>query len=197
MDETNDEILMQQVRDGELDQLTVLFERYSGLLYCFFMKRTHEHSLSEDLTQDVFLKIMKYRKSYKPGSVFRSWLFTIARNAQNQQWSKRFSKLHVLSDDQESETENRADESQQRPDQTANINEESALLYEALEMLPEEKRKLVVLRRIQDLTYTEMAHTLDCEVKSLKVRVHRAVAELAKHLKSLMKERSYELPRMQ
>ncbi|EDY80995.1 RNA polymerase sigma factor, sigma-70 family [Verrucomicrobiia bacterium DG1235] len=196
MEESDDEILMLQVREGDLDKLSQLFERYSGMLYSFFMKRSGVHTLSEDLTQEVFLRILKYRRSYHPGSSFKAWLFTIARNIQYKHWTKGKSRRNVIREEPPADERFEPIDEGIRPDDQASRSEETELLYEALEKLPEEKRQLVVMRRIQDLEYAEMARILGCETNLLKVRVHRAVVELTKQLKSLTKERSYEMPGM-
>ena len=188
----DDETLMLQVLDGDLDRLNVLFERYSGMLYCYFMKRCRQHSLSEDLTQEVFLRVLRYRKTFKANRSFKNWLFGIARNANKHHWAKK-SSWQILSSNPESEIEGELVDERSRPDAEADRGDDAALLYEALEMLSEEKRQLVILRRIQNLDYAEIADILGCEIKLLKVRAHRAVAELAKHVKSLMKEKPYEL----
>src|SRR5437870_13643805 len=76
-----DEELMLHVRDGAGDMLGVLFDRYQTPLFNFYSKLTGDRTLSEDLVQEVFLRILKYRQSYCRGTPFRSWVYQIARNA--------------------------------------------------------------------------------------------------------------------
>src|SRR6266571_2612146 len=76
-----DEDLMLQVRDGAGEMLGVLFDRYQTPLFNFYSKLTGNRTLSEDLVQEVFLRILKYRQSYRPGTPFRAWIYQIARNA--------------------------------------------------------------------------------------------------------------------
>src|SRR5947209_17897282 len=76
-----DEELMFQVRNGVVEMLGVLFDRYQGPLFNFYCKLTGDRSVSEDLVQDVFYRILKYRKSYQSGMSFKSWMYQIARNA--------------------------------------------------------------------------------------------------------------------
>src|SRR5437588_62647 len=76
-----DEDLMLQVRDGAGEMLAVLFDRYQTPLFNFYSKLTGDRALSEDLVQEVFLRILKYRQSYRPGTPFRAWVYQIARNA--------------------------------------------------------------------------------------------------------------------
>ncbi len=188
---------MLQARNGDLETLNVLFERYCGMLYSFFMKRTQEHSLSEDLTQEVFLRVLRYRASFKDDGHFKGWLFGIARNIQNRHWERHYTKSEILNEDLRGEKAIEMIDTRNQPDVEACRSEDTALLYQALEQLSEEKRQIVIMRRIQNLSYAEMARILDCEAKLLKVRVCRAVAELAKHMKTLIKERPYEMPGMQ
>ena len=71
---------MQEVARGALDSLEELFDRHHKHVYHFLLKMSGDVMLSEDLTQEVFYKVMKYRETYNNGR-FVSWLFTIARNS--------------------------------------------------------------------------------------------------------------------
>ena len=76
-----DEQLMIQVRDGDIAKAAVLLERYSGRLYNYFVRLTFDESLSEDLTQNVFQRIIRYKHSFNESHQFKSWILQIARNA--------------------------------------------------------------------------------------------------------------------
>src|SRR5580692_11859542 len=72
---------MLRVREGQLSELTELFERYSTPLYNFFLRLTLDKALSEDLTQNLFYRVLRYRQSFDPTSgSFRSWMYRMARN---------------------------------------------------------------------------------------------------------------------
>ena|SRR5690606_11645641 len=71
---------MQRVAGGDLDQLKVLFDRHHRHIYHFLYKMCGDTMLSEDLAQDVFYKLIKYRATYAQGS-FKAWMFTMARNS--------------------------------------------------------------------------------------------------------------------
>ena len=71
---------MMQVKEGGIRQLALLFERYQNPVYRYFLQTVQDQSLSEDLTQNVFERIIKYRNSFREESVFKSWIFSIARN---------------------------------------------------------------------------------------------------------------------
>lgn len=97
MNSPTDKQLMLQVRDGDLGKLGILFERHHRMLYNFFIRLTGNRDLSEDLVQDVFFKILKYRHTYRGKIQFTMWMFQIARNARIDYFSKR--KREVLRDD--------------------------------------------------------------------------------------------------
>src|ERR1019366_3123549 len=77
----SDEALMLAVRNGDVGKLGQLFERYHGTLFDFFCRMLNNRTAADDLVQDVFFRILKYRKTYRDDSHFRTWMFHIARNA--------------------------------------------------------------------------------------------------------------------
>src|SRR5690242_1078810 len=83
-----DEDVMLQVRDGEVQMLGVLFDRYQAPLFNFYTKMTQDRTVSEDLVQEVFLRILRYRQTYRPGTTFRTWMYQIARNTRLDQVRK-------------------------------------------------------------------------------------------------------------
>ena len=71
---------MQRVRDGDVDRLSILFERHHRALYQYFAHVSRERDLAEDLLQDVFFRMLKYRQTYSSEGRFVAWMFQIARN---------------------------------------------------------------------------------------------------------------------
>lgn len=164
----SDEELMAQVRQGVGEMLGVLFERYQSPLFNFYLKLTGDRTLSEDLVQEVFFRMLKYRQSYRPETAFRAWMYQIARNARVDHLRRR-----------RPETSWEPEMSPAiAPADTAQQSQENALLYRALMRLQEDKREVLVLSRFQDLKYEEIAQLLGCETGTVKTRVHRALQEL-------------------
>ena len=75
-----DEMIMEAVKNGNLQQASVLFERYHKRLFNFLARMTFDKEAAEDLTQNVFLRMLKYRNSYREGAKFQSWIYQMARN---------------------------------------------------------------------------------------------------------------------
>jgi RNA polymerase sigma factor (sigma-70 family) len=169
-----DEDLMLQVRTGEAEMLGVLFDRYQTPLYNFYTKMTQDRVLSEDLVQDVFLRILRYRQTYRPGTPFRAWIYQIARNARLDAVRKVKPEAPMLA---EPAAPAATDSVQQK--------QEAQLLQRALMQLPEDKREILILSRFQELKYEEIAGMLGCEVGAVKVRVHRALQQLREVFRQL------------
>ena len=89
-----DDLAMQQVREGDVGKLSVLFDQHHKPLLRFFIHLTGNHEASEDLVQEVFFRVLKYRQSFQPGTSFKAWLYQIARNAHIDQAGKH--KLEIV-----------------------------------------------------------------------------------------------------
>ncbi len=160
---------MQQVRDGDLRKLAVLFERHHRPLFHFFLRCSGNREWSEDLVQEVYFRILRYRHTYDPKHSFTAWMYQIARNAQMDQLQKR--KPETLPDEEMPSNASRVDDNLSRA-------QEVALLRRALDMLPEDKREVLVMSRYQEMKYEDIAQVLGIEVGAVKVRVFRAVKAL-------------------
>jgi RNA polymerase sigma factor (sigma-70 family) len=169
-----DNELMELVRDGRVEKLAILFERYQTMLYNFFLRLTGNRAASEDLVQEVFIRILKYRAGYQGENRFVVWMFQIARNAHVDFLRKK--KGEVALDDQFAE----APSQEPLPEERFEADQEAALVRRALDKLPPKKRELLVLFRFQNLKLREIAELLDVQVGTVKVQVHRALKDLSR-----------------
>ena len=163
---------MRQVRDGEVNRLEVLFDRHHRALLHYFLHLTGNRAESEDLVQEVFFRVLKYRRSYQTDNTFRAWLFQIGRNAYLDHVGKRKGEVAWPAETPELSS------SEAAPDRLVEDKQETALLRQALASLPPEKREVLVMSRFLELKYEEIATALQCEVGTVKVRVYRALHEL-------------------
>jgi RNA polymerase sigma-70 factor (ECF subfamily) len=165
---------MLEVSNGDVGQLGVLFDRHHRQLFGFFVRMTGSPAVSEDLVQDVFLRILKYRKTFRPDSQFSTWMYQIARNARIDDARKR-GKDHFL-DEAQLDASGLAVEPADTP-----RRQEADLVRRALADLPAEKRELLVLARFQGLRHKEIGKVLGCDTGTVKVRVFRAIQELRRN----------------
>jgi len=168
----SDTELMGAVRDGDLVQLGVLFERHHVGLFNFFLRLTGSRQLSEDLVQEAFIRILKYRKSFRAPGEFRPWLYQLARNAVAAHFRK-----HGRDHLPPGEPEERVCDSPLALDELQRA-ENARLLRAALLRLPFERREVLLLSRFGELRYDQIAELLGCSVGAVKLRVHRAVRQL-------------------
>jgi RNA polymerase sigma-70 factor (ECF subfamily) len=164
--------VMRQVRDGDVGQLGILFERHHGRLYNYCLRITGDPETSRDLVQEVFFRILKYRASYRDDGSFLPWFYRMARNACFD---------HLRSSGREVPAEVEAMDVPSpapAPTEEAERREEVRRLSRALGRLPVEKRELLVMARFGSLGYREMAEVLGTTAGALRVRVHRALKEL-------------------
>ena len=168
MNQLSDEELMQTVSEGNLDAMTLIFERYNIRLYNFYFQMIKDSDVCEDLTQNVFLKVIKYKHSYKGGK-FVSWIFKIARNLfydyyQEQKKTQPFEDL----DDVSSELE----------EETIEKEEELNHLAKALSCLNEKDRELIVMNRIDGIKYDQIAEIVGSNTTAVKTKIHRIIKKL-------------------
>src|SRR5271170_8267642 len=76
-----DNAVMAQVSGGEVAKMAVLFERHHRALFRYFVSMNRNRELSEDLVQDVFFRMLRYRASFDPAKAFTAWMYQIARRA--------------------------------------------------------------------------------------------------------------------
>ena len=165
---------MIRVKQGDLAELAVLFDRYQVKLYNFFLKLTFDKATSEDLTQNVFCRIIKYRHTYDAADGrFKSWIYRMARNIhfdhhkQQRKITDQFKKLeedhyHISTSDQPGR------------------EKEFKKLDLALLQLDSDQRELIMLSRFSGLRYEEIARILGKSVLSIRVQIHRAIKQLRK-----------------
>lgn len=157
---------------GNLQHASILFENYNKKLFSFFVRLTYDKELSNDLTQNVFLRMLKYRKSYKQGSKFRPWIYQIARNVltdhfrKDNKWNSDYEDLEQAG---KISFDDNYDEQQK---------EQERILHWSLSRLPEDQREVLVLSRFQNMKYEEIAQVTNTTVANIKIKVHRAMKKL-------------------
>ena len=162
---------MHSVAQGNLDAMSFIFERYHLRIYNFLFQMIRDEAVCEDLTQNVFYKVIKYKHSYKGGK-FVSWIFKIARNLfsdhyQKQKRTQGFENLETLTDHQEEDVMER----------TENINH----LHKVLNTLNKDDKELITLSKLEGLKYEQIAEITNSTPGAVKTKVHRIIKKVREH----------------
>lgn len=170
-----DEVVMEAVKSGNLQQATLLFERYNKRIFNFLARMTMDRTLAEDLTQNVFLRLIKYRNTYREGARFQSWIYQIARNVFSDHYQGQKNKYNNFVD-----VEKIRDEIGDQDDRELQ-SEKELILQRSMAKLTHEQRELLILTRYQQMKYEEVAQLMETTVANIKVKVHRALNRLREY----------------
>lgn len=170
-----DEMIMEAVKNGDLQQASVLFERYHKRIYNFLARMTMDRTAAEDLTQNVFVRMIRYRTSYREGAKFQSWIYQVARNIFSDHYQETRNRRHGFVDVE------KIQEAMADSDETEILNEREELLHRSLAKLDPDQRELLILTRFQHMKYEEVATIMDTTVANIKVKVHRAIGKLREY----------------
>lgn len=164
----SDEMLMLAIKGGDLQAGTTLFERYHEPVYNYFVRQVNDRDLSADLSQNVFERMIKYRHTFNTESLFKAWLFTIARNVR----TDHFRRSPVQTIPLETHTEIGSY-------MTDQVEEDDVQrLYKAMAMLSSEYKEILDLTLMQKIKYKDVSIMLNCAEGTVKSKVHRAINQL-------------------
>lgn len=194
LSELSDEDLMLRHADGVELAFNELVRRHQRGILNYMFRMVQNRQVAEELTQEVFMALVKNAKRYEPRAKFTTYLYTIASNIVSKEWlrQKRRPKLFSFqapwgrkknSDEEFDPIEHVGDE---RACVVAQFEqgEVTAAVTEALQHLPEHQREAFVLRRFQDVPYEDIASITGAPIGTVKSRVVRAERALRPLLKS-------------
>jgi RNA polymerase sigma-70 factor (ECF subfamily) len=179
---------MAAVARGNLAGMSEIYRNRHRSLFRFFFRLTGRQATAEDLVHEVFLRMIRYRQTYRGGvdeGGFESWMYRIARNALTDHARKL--RNEVETGDNEFDM---IESGRPTPFETTAKRQDLALLHRALRELPDDKRELIVLTRFQDLSYEQIGGILGCGAGTVKTRVFRAMKELSHIYSQLSKEKA-------
>jgi RNA polymerase sigma factor (sigma-70 family) len=184
---SDDHQLMVSVRSGETEKLGQLFEAHHKRLYNYFLHQTGSRQASEDLVVDVFLRILKYRHTYKDEGSFSAWMYAIARHTRIDYYKEHNDQSEFM-EEPDTLTSNAPN-----PGEEYENKDDIILLRKAMAELPEDRREVILMSRFNHMPYREIGEVLGCTVGAVKVRIYRAMKDLAERYFRLAGEKSYEM----
>ena len=164
---------MLKVKEGETHKLGLLYERYKKRLFGFFYQMNKNASISEDLVQNVFIRVLKYKHTFSEESKFITWIFQIARNEMYDEFKKSKKQNHNDIDDVSYQLEG------DRNVESDIENTEKAInLKKAIAKLSPAKKELIILSKLKELKYREVGEIIGCTEGAARTKVHRALNDL-------------------
>lgn len=183
--------LMLKFKKGDKLAFDKLIGKYHKPVINIIYRMIQDAHEADDLAQEVFIRVYNSAKSYKPEAKFFTWIYKITRNVclnELRRRKKKFISLdeEVFTEDDELKREI-ADTQIDSPYQDAYKTELQEVVKEAIESLPENQRMAVILRRYEDLSYEDIAKTMDCSVSAVKSLLNRAKESLKDKLMSYIR----------
>jgi len=188
-EESNQEdiALMALVATGDEASFGRLIEKHQHAVIGTIAKMTSMSPDSQDLAQQVFLRVWKSAKRYKPTAKFTTWLFTITRNLVFNYSRQRSRRKESSLDEIETEWHQQsAIDSSSSPDRSLQEAELQKKVDRAIASLPEKQRLAVILRQQEKMPYEEIAKILKLSVPAVKSTLFRARNVLREQLEAYL-----------
>jgi RNA polymerase sigma-70 factor, ECF subfamily len=181
----DDDALVRQCQRGDSEAMGHLIVKYQDRVYNTILKICNNSDDAAELTQDTFVKVMENINSFRGKSSFYTWLFRVAVNETINFCRRRF-KVSSRSLDGDGPMGLSAEQADSDPVVLAQKKEVIALLTEAIGRLDEDHRVVLVLRDIEQMSYQQIAETLELEMGTVKSRLSRARAMLRDILETVL-----------
>ena len=183
--ERSDEALMLELQTGDLRSFDILVRRWEKPLLNYCYRMVNNIALSEDLRQEVFLRIYRSATTYRATAQFSTWMYRIATNLCLDTLAKQQRRKETpITTYLESESERLIDLSD-APDAVLVKKETENRVRSALARLPEDQRIVVIMRHYHDLKFHEIAAIVERPISTVKSRM---VAGLERLNKMLLKQ---------
>jgi RNA polymerase sigma-70 factor, ECF subfamily len=165
--------LMRRLAAGSREAAGELFRRHHQQVYALCLRMSGDTAEAEDVTQDVFLRVLRHAASFDGRARFSTWLFRTTRNAYlNHRRTMTRERNKHLRLAREPQADPGPDEDASPPPKAL------ARLRAALDSLEPDKREVVVMKRFHGLSYEEIGAVCGCTAGAVRVRFHRALQAL-------------------
>ncbi len=174
----DDVLLFEAIQYGDVTSFEILFKKYYSKLVTFANSYLHDLDKSESITQEVFVNLWDHKNKYQISSL-KSYLYTAIRNRCNNEL-KRISYDNRYK--AQIDTKSQAIYMQYSDDRLLNY------IYKVIDELPEQRKKIFKLNRIEGLKYKEIASLLNISTKTVENQMSKALKYLRIHLMDLKKQ---------
>lgn len=182
MEDLSDESLMLKYGEGDANAFEMLYGRHKDALYRFVRRQCRDREIAYDLAQDIWIKLIKARRRYRPDARFTTYLFTLARNRMTDYYRAQARRLPAMADPVD--IEDLPDRNDDGPDTQANAHELVERSLALIQALPQDQREAVLLY-VEGLRMTEIGEITQVPAETARSRLRRALAKLRRELEGL------------
>ena len=187
VDADSDAQAMLRVAAGDRRAFGLLFDRYHASVARFAFRFVGDKARAEELTQDIFVKLYRNAKAYKPSAQFKTFLFRVATNhCLNEVRRGEYRVTHTSTAPTEEDSGvDVAGPEGERPDEAVAGRELERAVGKALEGLSERERAAFTMCRFEGMAYRDIAEALEASEAAVKSLIHRATLAVAKKIEEL------------
>jgi len=181
----DEHILVSDLKDGEEEAFRYLVDQYQDKVYNTCISFVKNPDDADDLTQEVFLEVYNSIHKFRLESKLSTWIYRISVNKsleylRKMKRKKRFGFLFAI--DFERNQRDNVELELNHPGILAENKEKAAILYRAIEKLPENQRIAFTLHKLEDLSYDQISEIMNKSLSSVESIMHRAKLNLRKEL---------------
>lgn len=178
--------LMLRTKEGDDGAFSELMRRHYRGIVNYIYRFTNVRENSEDLAQEVFLRMYKSAGRYKPEAKFSTWLYKIATNVSLTHVKR--AKNNMSLDAMAESGGDVGNSDLEIADDIIYRKEIKDVIFQAMESLPEREKVAIMLCKYEGLSYEEVSEVLECTVGAVKAYVHRGRMKLIDKLKPYLTE---------
>jgi RNA polymerase sigma-70 factor, ECF subfamily len=178
-----DEELVARAQGGDVDSFNQLILRWERPIYALAYRVIGREEEARDISQEAFLRAFRALPGFKGQAKFSSWLYRIALNL-CRDWIRKQRRANVQQMPEGVDPVEMAGETgpAESIEDLAARNELSAVVSEAMALLPEEQRTAIILKEYHGMTFQEIADLQGCPLSTVKTRLYQGLTVLRRHL---------------
>lgn len=184
-----DSELVERFKSGDRRAFDELVRRYQHRVFTLAMRWMGDEQVASEVAQDVFIALFRSLKNFRGDAQLSTWIYRVVVNHCKNR--RQYRRRRHMNKHEALEGERRGDDDGPKrqfaadgpmPDASVHQSDAERLIREALDQLDEDQRAIIVLRDIEDLSYEEISELLELPRGTVKSRLHRARAQLARVL---------------
>lgn len=174
-----DENLIKEILKGNESAMEILVKRHYDLVHSYIYRTTNDYNTSYDITQDVFIKMMKNIDKYNlKNGKFKNWLLKIAVNTTKDYFKSKTYRQRI----EHCDIENHEIEDKSNVIDITSKKEEAVKIKEAIEKLPDLQKEAILLKYYNDLKIKEISNITGNNENTIKSRLFSGIKNLKKLL---------------